>query len=106
MLSWRVFQLSARSYSRTVRCSSLALEGGECLRLPPFQLDQQVSQQDKPRRSNTVDCLPGMAKTGLVPPPCTVADKQSSIASNSQRPTVRPIGEQTSLDRQQLAPWL
>ena len=101
-----ILQLSAGSFSRTVRWSSSALEGGECLRLPPFQLDQQVSQQDKPRRSNTVDCLPGMAKTGLVPPPCTVANKQSSIASNSQRPTVRPIGEQTSPDRQQLAPWL
>ena len=67
----------------------------------PFQFDQQVSEEDKPRRSNNVDCLPGVASTGLVPPPSTVANKRSSIASNSQ-PTVRPIGEQTSPDRQQL----
>ena len=97
-----ILQLSARSSSRTVRCSSSALEGGECLRLPPFQLDQQMSEEDKPRRSNTVDCLPGVASAGMVSPPSTVANKQSSIASNSQRPTVRAIGEQTSPDHQQL----
>ena len=97
-----VLQLPARSSSRTVRRSSSALEGGECLRLPPFQFDQQVSEEDKPRRSNNVDCLPGVASTGLVPPPSTVANKRSSIASNSQQPTVRPIGEQTSPDCQQL----
>ena len=68
----------------------------------PFQFDQQVSEEDKPRRSNNVDCLPGVASTGLVPPPSTVANKRSSIASNSQQPTVRPIGEETSPDRQQL----
>ena len=68
----------------------------------PFQFDQQVSEEDKPRRSNNVDSLPGVASTGLVPPPSTVANKRSSIASNSQQPTVRPIGEQTSPDRQQL----
>ena len=43
-----------------------------------------------------------MASTGIVPPLSTVANKQSSIASNSQRPTVRPAGKQTSPYRQQL----
>ena len=64
-----ILQLSARSSSRTVRCSSSALDGGECLGLPPFQIDQQMSEEDKPRRSNTVDCLSGMACAGMVPPP-------------------------------------
>lgn len=97
-----ILQLSAGSFSRTVRWSSSALEGGECLHLPPFQLDQQVSEEDMPRRSNPVDCLPGIANTGLVPSPPTVGNKQSSIASNSHQPTVRPIGEQISPDCQQL----
>ena len=68
----------------------------------PFQLDQQMSEEDKPRRSNTVDCLPGVASAGMIPPLSTIANKQPSIASNSQRPTVRPIGKQTSPDHQQL----
>ena len=95
-----ILQLSARSSSRTVRCPSSALEGGECLHLPPFQLDQQMSEENKRRRSHTVDCLPGVASAGMVPPPSTVVNKQSSIASNSQQPTVRPTGEQTSPDHQ------
>ena len=64
------------------------------LHLSPFQLDQQVSEEEKPRRSNTVDCLPSVTSTGLVPPPSGVANRQSSIASNSQRPTVRPNADQ------------
>lgn len=79
-----ILQLSARSSSRTVRCSSSALDGGECLRLAPFQIDQQMSEEDRPRRSNTVDCLSGVARAGMVPPPSTVVIKQSSIASSSK----------------------
>ena len=60
-----------------------------------------MTEKDK-ERSNTVDYLPGVTHAGMVPPPSTIANKQSSIASNSQWPTVRPIGEQTSPDRQQL----
>ena len=97
-----ILQLSARSPSRTVRCSSSALDRGKCLGLPPFQIDQQMSEEDKPQRSNTVDCLSGMACAGMIPPPSTVVIKQSSIASSSKRPTVKPIEEQTSLDHQQL----
>ena len=91
-----ILQLSAGSFSRTLRCSSLALEGGECLRLPPFQLDQQVSEEDMPRRSNPVDCLPGIANTGLVPSPPTVGNKQSSIASNSHQ-LLDPLGNRYPL---------
>lgn len=40
-LAGEILQLSARSSSRTVQRSSSALDGGECLHLPPFQLDQQ-----------------------------------------------------------------
>ncbi|PFX12724.1 hypothetical protein AWC38_SpisGene23265 [Stylophora pistillata] len=32
---------------------------------PPFQLDQQISEEDKPRKSNTVDCLPSVASAGM-----------------------------------------
>ena len=77
-----ILQLSARSSNRTVRCSSSALDGGKCLHLPPFQLDQQMSEEDKPRRSNTVDCLSGVASAAMVPPPSIVVVKQSSISSN------------------------
>ena len=34
---------------------------------PPFQLDQQMTEEDKPQRSNTVDCVPCVANAGLVP---------------------------------------
>ena len=61
-----------------------------------------MCEEDKPRRSNTVDCLSGMACAGMVPPPSTVVIKQSSIVSSSKRPTVKHIEEQTSLDHQQL----
>ena len=97
-----ILQLSARSPSRTVRCPGSALEGRECSCLPPFQLDQQMSEEDKPRRSNFVDHMPSVASAGMVPPPTTVANRQPSFASNPQRPAVRPTGEQTSNDRQQL----
>ena len=97
-----ILQLSARSPSRTVRCPGSALEGRECLCLPPFQLDQQMSEEDKPRRSNFVDHMPSVASAGMVPPPTTVANRQPSFASNPQRPAVRPTGEQTSNDRQHL----
>ena len=61
-----------------------------------------MSEEDKPRRSNFVDHMPSVASSGMVPPPTTVAYRQSSFASNPQRPAVRPTGEQTSNDRQQL----
>lgn len=61
-----------------------------------------MSEEDKPRRSNFVDHMPGVASAGMVPPPSTVANRQSSFASSPQRPAVRPTGEQTSNDRQQL----
>lgn len=62
-----ILQLSARSLSRAVRCPGSALEGRECLCLPPFQLDQQMSEEDKPRRSNFVDHMPSVASAGMVP---------------------------------------
>ena len=97
-----ILELSARSPSRAVRCPGSALDRRECLCLPSFQLDQQMSEEDKPRRSNFVDHMPSVASAGMVPPPTTVADKQSSFASSPQRPAVRPTGEQTSNDRQLL----
>lgn len=75
-----ILQLSARPPSRAVRCPGSALVGRECLRLPPFQLDQQMSEEDKPRRSNFVDHMPSVASAGMVPPPPTVANRQSSFA--------------------------
>ena len=74
----------------------------ECLCLPPFQLDQQMSEEDKPRRSNFVDHMPSVPSAGMVLPPTTVANRQSSFASSLQQPGVRPTGEQTSNDCQQL----
>ena len=97
-----ILQLSARSPSGTVRCPSSTLEGRECLRLPPFQLDQQMPEEDKPRRSSSVDHMPSVASPGVVPPPSAAAHRQSSFASVQQRSAVKPNGGQTSNDHQQL----
>ena len=97
-----ILQLSARSPSGTVRCPSSTLEGRECLRLPPFQLDQRMPEEDKPRRSSSVDHMPSVASPGVVPPPSADAHRQSSFASVPQRSVVKPNGGQTSNDHQQL----